>query len=140
DRFLKAVDWGLRLPPQNRPQSIREWRKELLQGGGAPIPMAKTRVLSGRTRVLEDKSPTPFDPPRAPSIPRFALDRRSATVAAIGGPCLMVLLGLGLDQFVPGLRLNPVTAIRLAFFGGSASGATCGTSAPRWREGAGQNG
>jgi serine/threonine protein kinase len=132
DRFLKAVDWGLKLPPQDRPQSIREWRKELLQGGAASIPMAKTRVLSGPTRVLEDPSPIPFDPLSAPSIPRFALDRRSATVAVVGGLCLVLLLGIGLDQFAPSLRLNPVTAVRLAIFGGSASGATCGASASCW--------
>ena len=37
DKFLKAVDWALKLPPQDRPQSIPEWRKELLEGGGAPV-------------------------------------------------------------------------------------------------------
>jgi serine/threonine protein kinase len=133
DRFLKAVDWGLKLPPQDRPQSIREWRKELLQGGGAPIPMAKTRVLSGRTRVLEEPDPLPFAPPSAPSTPRFALDRRSAAGAVVGGLCLLLLFGIGVDQFAPSLRLNPVTAVRLAIFGGSAPAvATCGTSASCW--------
>jgi hypothetical protein len=133
DRFLKAVDWGLKLPPQDRPQSIREWRTELLQGGGAPIPMAKTRVLSGRTRVLEEPDPLPFAPPSAPSTPRFALDRRSAAGAVVGGLCLLLLFGIGVDQFAPSLRLNPVTAVRLAIFGGSAPAvATCGTSASCW--------
>ena len=131
DRFLKAIDRGLKLLPQERPQSIREWRKELLEGGGAPIPMARTRVLSGRTRVLEAPGPSSESPSVEP-IPRFALDRRSATVAAVGGLCLLLLLGIGIDQFAPSLRLNPVTAIRLAIFGGSASGATCGTSASCW--------
>jgi serine/threonine protein kinase len=133
DRFLKAVDWGLKLPPQDRPQSVREWRKELQQGGGAPIPMAKTRVLSGRTRVLEESDPLPFTPQGAPSSPRYALDRRSATGAVVGGLCLLLLFGIGLDQFAPSLRLNPVTAIRLAILGGPApSVATCGTSASCW--------
>ena len=50
DKFLKAIDWALKLPPQDRPRSISEWRKELLQGGGAPAPMAKTRVLTGRNQ------------------------------------------------------------------------------------------
>ena len=133
DRFLKAVDWGLKLPPQDRPKSVREWRKELLQGGGAPVPIAKTRVLSARTRVLEDKDPLPFDPPSAPSTPRFAIDRRSAAGVVVGGLCLLLLLGIGLDQFAPSLRLNPVTVIRLAVFGGAApSVATCGTSSSCW--------
>jgi serine/threonine protein kinase len=133
DRFLKAIDWGLKLPPQDRPQSIRDWRKELLQGGGAPVPMAKTRVLSARTRVLEDKDLLPYEPLSTPSAPRVAIDRGSATWAVVGGLGLLVLLGVGLDQFAPGLRLNPVTAIRLAIFGGSASSvATCGASASCW--------
>jgi tRNA A-37 threonylcarbamoyl transferase component Bud32 len=132
DRFLKAVDWGLKLPPRERPQSIREWRKELLEGGGAPIPMAKTRVLSGRTRVLEEPRPISRGSPHVEPIPRFALDRRSATVATVGGLCLLLFLGIGMDRVAPNLRLNPVTALRLAIFGGSAAGATCGASASCW--------
>jgi len=132
DGFLKAVDRGLKLPPQDRPQSIREWRKELLEGGGAPIPMAKTRVLSGRTRVLEESGRISSRSSSVEPIPRFALDRRSAMVGGVGGLCLLLLLGIGLDQFAPSLRLNPVTAIRRAIFGGSASGAACGPSASCW--------
>jgi len=133
DRFLKAVDWGLKLPPQDRPQSIREWRKELLQGGGAPVPMAKTRVLSGRTRVLEDPDPLPLEALSAPSAPRSPPGRRTAAAAVLGGLCLLVLLAIALDQFAPSWRLNPVTAIRLAIFGGPASSvATCGASASCW--------
>ena len=56
DKFLKAIDWALKLPPQDRPQSVPEWRKQLLEGGGAPVPMAKTRVLSGRTRILRTQA------------------------------------------------------------------------------------
>jgi len=133
DRFLKAVDWGLKLPPQDRPQSIRDWRKELLQGGGAPVPMAKTRVLSGRTRVLEDPDPLPLDPLSAPSAPSHAPGRRAAAAAVLGGLCFLLLLAIAVDQFAPSLRANPVTAIRLAIFGGSAASvATCGASASCW--------
>lgn len=132
DGFLKAVDRGLKLPPQDRPQFIREWRKELLEGGGAPIPMAKTRVLSGRTRVLEEPGRISSRSSSIEPIPRFALDRRSAVVGAVGGLSMLLLLGIGLDQFAPSLRLNPVTAIRRAVFGGSASGAACGPSASCW--------
>jgi serine/threonine protein kinase len=133
DRFLKAIDWGLKLPPQDRPQSIREWRKDLLQGGGAPVPMAKTRVLSDRTRVLEDPDPLPFHPIPAPSVPRDPPGRRAAAAAILGGLCLLLLLAIALDRFAPGLRLNPVTATRLAIFGGAAPPvATCGASASCW--------
>ncbi|HJU31682.1 MAG TPA: protein kinase [Hyphomicrobiaceae bacterium] len=113
DTFLKAVDRALRLPPHDRPQSIPEWRRELLGGVGAPVPMAKTRVLSGRTRVIEE--PLPVEPFRGPEpIPRFAMDSRSATLAAVGGALALFLLAVGLDQIAPHLWLNPVTAVRLA--------------------------
>src|SRR5262249_57787801 len=46
---------------------------------------------------------------------------------------LLVLLAIAFDQFAPSWRLNPVKAIRLAIFGGSASSvATCGASASCW--------
>ena len=32
DKFLNAVDWALKLPPRERPQSISQWRKALLEG------------------------------------------------------------------------------------------------------------
>src|SRR6185295_5451732 len=57
DKFLKAIDWAMKLPPDDRPQSIREWRQSLLEGAQAAagarkgaIPM--TRVLPGRTVLL----------------------------------------------------------------------------------------
>lgn len=133
DKFLKAVDWALKLPPQDRPRSISEWRKELLEGGGKPVPMAKTRVLSGRTRVIETplSMPSPGPRPSAKPIPRFALDSRSTAVAAGGVLALLLAVGVALDQFAPALRLNPITALRLAFVGGGTTG-LCGSSTTCW--------
>ena len=87
DKFLKAIDWALKLPPQDRPQSIPEWRKNLLEGGGAPVAMAKTRVLSARTRIVEG-GPNPL-PSLRQSVPpaRKFLDiptSATAAVAALG--------------------------------------------------------
>jgi hypothetical protein len=118
DTFLKAVDWALKLPPHDRPQSVPEWRRDLLGGGGAPVSMAKTRVLSGRTRVLED--PLPVAAFRGPEpIPRFAMDNRSTMIAAVAGVLLLVLTSFVLDRLAPSLWLNPVTAVRLAVTGTS---------------------
>jgi serine/threonine protein kinase len=32
ETFLKAIDWAMKLSPDDRPQSIREWRQSLLEG------------------------------------------------------------------------------------------------------------
>lgn len=132
DKFLKAVDWALKLPPQDRPQSIPEWRKELLQGGGAPVPMAKTRVLSDRTRIVDGLTPLPSLRQSVKPIPRFALDARSAMVAAVGAFGLLLFVGFGADRLAPDFRLNPVTLVRHAMFGGSGAAALCGSNASCW--------
>lgn len=36
ESFLRGIDWGLRLIPNDRPQSVDEWRSALLEGGGSP--------------------------------------------------------------------------------------------------------
>jgi hypothetical protein len=134
DKFLKAVDWALKLPPQDRPRSISEWRKELLQGGAAPAPMARTRVLTGGTRVLE--SPLPFSSARPSAKPAwpFGLDGPSTSIAAVGGLCLLLVVGVGVDQFAPDLRLNPVTYVKAAgrYFAGGGSSALCGANTACW--------
>jgi serine/threonine protein kinase len=132
DKFLKSIDWALKLPPQDRPQSIPEWRKELLQGGGAPVPMAKTRVLSNRTRILEDPAPIPSLRENVQPGLQFSSGGRSTAVAAASVVGLLLFLGVVVDQFAPAFRLNPVTFVRHAIGGGSASGALCGSSTSCW--------
>ena len=133
DRFLKGIDWALKLPPQDRPQSIPEWRKQLLDGSGAPVPMARTRVLSGRTRILEEPLPVynPSPRPSAKPIWQRPLDRRSSTIAAAGALGLLLFACVVLDQFAPALRTNPVTFLRQAIWGGGKVG-LCGQNATCW--------
>ena len=131
DKFLKGIDWALKLPPQDRPQSIPEWRKQLLEGSGAPVAMAKTRVLTGRTRIVEGPTPLPSLKPSGKSASRFPLDGRSTAVAAIAAVCLLLFVGVGVDQFAPNLRLNPVTLARQGIFGGG-SAVLCGANASCW--------
>ena len=57
EKFLKAIDWAMKLSPDDRPQSIREWRQSLLEGsqgaaaaGKGAVPM--TRVLQNPTVLL----------------------------------------------------------------------------------------
>jgi serine/threonine protein kinase len=128
DKFLKAVDWALKLPPQNRPQSIGEWRKELLGGVGPPVSMAKTRVLTGRTRILE--GPTPLPSIRQSVQPSRKLDGRAAGVAAAAALALLMFVSVGVDLFAPTLQLNPATIVRQAIFGPGR--ALCASSASCW--------
>src|SRR5207247_2315273 len=43
--FLNAIDWALKIPPRARPQSIADWRKSLLEGDGAVVASAMTRIV-----------------------------------------------------------------------------------------------
>ena len=45
DAFLGAIDWALKIPPRARPQSISEWRKQLLEGNGAVVASGTTRIV-----------------------------------------------------------------------------------------------
>jgi len=94
--FLKAIDWALRLRPQERPQSIEAWRAELLAGSEAIVTSAKTRALVDRAE------------PRA--APRRALAYRTALGAA-AGLCLLLGICIGLDRISPHHPLNPLTYV-----------------------------
>jgi serine/threonine protein kinase len=134
ERFLKAVDWGLKLPPQDRPQSIPQWREELLEGSGAPVPMARTRVLTGRTRIVDGPALPASARPSAQPLPQSPLerfDRRSTRIAVGGGLVALLLLGAIVDLLAPTLRFNPVTLVRQALFGGGAAG-LCSASGSCW--------
>ena len=130
--FLRSVDWALELPPRDRPQSISEWRKELLSGGG-PVPLAKTRVLEGRTRIIDDTTDYKPPKPRPETVPQSTPAKAGMGGAIFAVACLLVVLvglGVGLDRYAPDLRLNPVTyfksAARTVAGGGTSA---CSTSA-----------
>jgi hypothetical protein len=114
--FLKAVDWALELRPRDRPQNIAQWRKELLAGGG-PVPLAKTRVLEGRTRIIggpDLPSPTPVLPPAPVPKPsrQIAFERRGV---AIGALCVLLLgAAISADRYAPELQVNPITYVKKA--------------------------
>ena len=74
DKFLNAIDWGLKLSPEERPQSIGEWRRSLMEAGPSPTPVRMTRVMSGRTELKPPPEPAP---PRVAPQPR----KRIASIA-----------------------------------------------------------
>jgi len=135
--FLRAVDWALELPPKDRPQSISEWRKELLAGGGQ-VQLAKTRVLDGRTRIIEGLDSPSSTPVRAPSPGRSWHTPFSRRATATGGSIValcVLLLGAGItvDRYEPELKLNPITYMKMAgrslLGGASAPLAQCASAA-----------
>jgi hypothetical protein len=107
EKFLKAIDWAMKLSPDDRPQSIREWRQSLLEGsqgaaagGKGPVPM--TRVLQSPTVLL----PGYERPSRQSSFgPRMGL-------AALAAVAILLVVGIGADQLAPGHWLNPLTHMR----------------------------
>jgi formylglycine-generating enzyme required for sulfatase activity/serine/threonine protein kinase len=82
DRFLAAIDWGLKLPPQDRPQSVGEWRTRLEE---RPAP-APTRVSTGRSamsRVSQSPVAVPVGEPSA---------GRRGSIMLLGGVAVAALL------------------------------------------------
>src|SRR5262245_58496788 len=87
EEFLKAIDWGLRVLPRERPQSITQWRKPLLERGGAVVAPALTRIATGRDVVPKPAASDEGDrgvgaaarPSNAPGVPSWVL---LASVAA----------------------------------------------------------
>jgi tRNA A-37 threonylcarbamoyl transferase component Bud32 len=109
DKFLKAIDWAMKLSPDDRPQSIREWRQALLEGsqgtvagGKGAVPM--TRVLPGATVLL----PGHERPGRQSSL------GRRAGIAALAAVGLLLVVGLAADQLAPNHWLNPLSHIKTA--------------------------
>src|SRR5262245_20252805 len=50
--FLGAIDWGLRVQPKERPQSVAQWLPALLHGVEAPAGIRGAPEKSGRTRSI----------------------------------------------------------------------------------------
>ncbi|HEX4893700.1 MAG TPA: serine/threonine-protein kinase [Hyphomicrobiaceae bacterium] len=62
--FLAAIDTGLRLRPEDRPQAIAVWREQLFQGAGNPFATSERRI-----RVRATGPGTPARPsPRRTSV------------------------------------------------------------------------
>lgn len=122
EEFLKAIDWGLRVLPRERPQLIAQWRKPLLERGGAVVAPALTRIATGRDVVPK---PAASDegvrgvgaaarPSNAPGVPSWVL-LASVAAAFIAGAATTY----GLQA-----RLQP--ALQVAMGPAASDGATRG--------------
>ena len=76
--------------------------------------MARTRVLTGRTRIV-DGAAAPLPSQRPSAKPSRQLRPRSPVhqaIAAAVALAVLLVVGVGVDQLAPGLRLNPVTLMQ----------------------------
>lgn len=119
DKFLKAIDWGLNLAPQDRPQSIGAWRARLLDGITGSVPASRTRMLpsAGGTKLIGQTI-------SAPSRWSRRFDRRT-TAAAVGTFGLLLAVGAVLDQVAPS-QLNPYGYLKQALGGSTGALTRCG--------------
>lgn len=106
--FLKAIDASLRLPPQQRPQSIADWRQMLLGTQATPA-YNPTRILreggGDKTRVIEA-----YKPPKAAS----GWSAGRVGVAALSVFFGLIILLAGLDLAAPDAAANPYTYMKAA--------------------------
>jgi serine/threonine protein kinase len=49
--YLRALDWALALRPENRPQSVSEWRAALLEGARAPEQLKQFKRTSDDDKI-----------------------------------------------------------------------------------------
>ena len=114
--FLAALDWGLRVPPHQRPQSVAAWREVLDGRAAVPPPQAAPRrappSLAAPTEPLDiefadtvqampsDLMPLLAAAPATPTKP--AASKRPWPALAAAGGVAVLLLGL----FVVQLRDN----------------------------------
>jgi serine/threonine protein kinase len=109
EKFLRAIDWALKLRPQERPQSIEAWRAQLLEGSETVATPAKTRALINRGTNIAS---TP-----AAVVHRLRFDRRIAASAVGGGLCLLLGIGIVLDRVSPNNPFNPLSYLLSYLYG-----------------------
>ncbi len=80
DQLLSAIDAGLAIRPEHRPQSIALWRALIggTEGEGTP-------AVAGRLTLVDYENPTPLDPDAAASDARPDLPVSGAGAAGLPG-------------------------------------------------------
>ena len=127
-QFLAAIDWGLEILPEKRPQRIEQWREKLLDGRTSTTGRTTARP-TGRTtgrpkdKTLPPTAPVPTEPATGPAtrtgrtepsktehVPPGARPKpRGLSMGAIFGGLLM--LGGGATVAAIQMKLVDVAAI-----------------------------
>ena len=92
ERFLRAIDHAMALRPEQRPQSVAEFRAELSLVPPASQGATSGGVAPGRTRVLRSAAPVRTVPAAAPSVAPPAVAQAPQTPGPVVG---QRALGLG---------------------------------------------
>jgi serine/threonine protein kinase len=116
DKFLKAIDAALRLPPQSRPQTMTEWRQSLLSGtpGASASPSLMTRVIPSaraveKTALIVKQAPGRFWK-AAEDAPFYRRPLGKSLIGLVG----LFMIGAGVDQMSPDVAFNPYTYLKTA--------------------------
>ena len=97
--FLAAIDWALAVRPQERPQSVAEFRAALCGERAAPQPQTLAMALSADTvdfeltQLEEYVEDLPAAPAAAPAPQRRAWPRPSALLSSVSLAALLLLGG-----------------------------------------------
>lgn len=92
DTFLRAIDSALQLGPEDRPQSIADWRKSLLDAEGTIVSQARMGKIELRKPALQ-----PMEPGAVAAPPSAASGARRAWVLAL----IALIAGGGLSIWMP---------------------------------------
>ncbi|HYD15380.1 MAG TPA: protein kinase, partial [Hyphomicrobium sp.] len=123
DSFLEAIDEALRLPPGERPQSIRDWRPMLLEG--SEVVSVEPTTASRRTQTSKRKTAAVRIPLAYTRLIKTSLSKLGGATrktkalygAAAAGVAALLVAGVVL---LAGGGKNPFAAC-----GGMFSGADC---------------
>jgi serine/threonine protein kinase len=98
DNFLKAIDWSMRLPPDERPKSIGEWRRTLLESGPQRSSAARmTRVMTGVTTLVP-----PREEPRAEPLQQHEGSKAGRIGIAVAAIVALLFAGaFATKRFLP---------------------------------------
>jgi len=113
EQFLQAVDWALRVRPEERPQSISDWMPHLLSAGSATSSPPHTPVEESipETFAPEESSPEIYSTQEPPPIvdplpPPPKRKGKSVRIAMVVSVAIFVLI-LALSPFlVPKVEKN----------------------------------
>lgn len=119
--FLSAIDWAMRLPPDERPQSIAEWRKSLLDSGAQRAgPARMTRVMTGVTTLMPSRADAApqqrqYEQPQEGSKGRIAVAAAAIIAVLLAG-------GFAMKRYMPDTWASIASVVAPAGKGASDCG------------------
>lgn len=130
--FLSAIDWALRLKPDDRPAAVEQWRSRLLAPKEEPEPVRTTtqpRTRIRRTAVVdrpldaaETQGKPPQPPENAPEPPKASVSVSEAATAEASAWLPMLVWAAISISLMNWYFLDPETDLVAAIAAGAAIG------------------